>query len=181
MNTFIKRPSILLLSVAFSGWAVLSFFSCQKADPNPYSTPEAGVTHTVVVTYTSTTTHTPPDTTTSFLASVNSSAVITFTPNKHISGSTVSLNGVSSFYTISIIMPTSTGPGNYSVGFGGGISFRLVNGSTVYLVNNSMGTGNLDIDSITNNKYYGTFDFIADDSTNSFNSMTVNQGSFNHL
>jgi hypothetical protein len=181
-----KFPGILFAAI-FAGLLLINFYSCQKAEPDPYSTPEFGTTHTVTPTFTSTTTHdtnkTPPDTTTSFLAKVNNSASITFTPSKSASGGNTTLKGVSTFYTITITFPTSsTGPGGYNIGFPSNtISAIVNNGGTYYYCNYLWGVGGaLYIDSVSSGKYYGTFNFEAQD-TVTFNTMNVTQGSFNHL
>ncbi len=188
MNTFTKRPLLLLAFIAFSAWACFSFVSCQKSDPNPYSTPEAGITPTVVPTYTSTTTHDsnppppPPDTTPSFKASVNGSSIITFTPSKNIAGSYTMLKGTSTYYTIILKFLSSTGPGSYSIGFEPGLTETIINGSTNYIADTYWGGGTLKIDSISSRgKYYGSFSFSAEDTTNITNFLDVTQGSFYHL
>jgi hypothetical protein len=190
MNKFIKNFTRALFTVIISGLSLTYFFSCQKADLNPYSTPET-VTHTITPTYTTvthdTTTHdttkpTPPDTTPSFKAAVNGSSVITFTPNKSIVGSTTKLKGTTPSYTITITFPSSTGPGNYTIGFAPGLTETIVNGSITYVANTNWGNGSLQIDSISaKGKYYGKFSFSAEDTINIANFMDVSQGSFYHL
>jgi len=175
MNTFTKRRNIL--SFLAVGTLVFAVISCEKAMPSPYSNPPVGVSSTY------TTTTTPPDTTPSFLASVNNSSILTFTPSKSTSGSNTTLKGVDAYYTITLTFPSTTGPGHYTIGtsFYPDFTALLVNGSSTYVVNSRWGLGNLTIDSIsTHGKYYGTFSFDASDTVTNTD-ITVNQGSFYHL
>jgi len=188
MNKITQKSSGVLLLLLFFGWILTSFYSCQKAEPKPYSDPEAGVTHTITPTYTTTTHDTtkppPPDTTPSFAAAINGGAVMAFTPSKLISGGYTTLKGVTTYYTLTIKFPTSaTGPGHYSLGFGGtpGMTAALVNGGTTYVINNNWGGGDMQIDSISSKgKFYGSFNLDPQDSV-SFNSIIVSQGTFYHL
>ncbi len=153
--------------------ALIWFYSCKKAEINPYNISVPGSSQQ----------QTPADTNPSFKASINSSSVISFTPGKSIAGPNTTLMGTNSTYTVTITVPSSTGPGNnYEIGFGGpGITAMLVNGATTYKVSNSWGSGKLTIDSISSKgEYYGSFQFTAQD-TATFNFITVTQGSFYHL
>jgi hypothetical protein len=178
MKFLFKRIKGAFLLLVFAGSG--TFVSCYKAAPEPYNIPEADVTRTVTPTYT--TAPIPPDTTPSFLASVNGSSIITFTPGKNTSGSNTTLKGTSASYTITLTFPSSTGPGNnYEIGGSGAISALLVNGSSHYVAEGFYGGGFFTIDSISaKGKYYGTFNFSALDTiTNNF--IDVTQGSFFHL
>ena len=191
MNKITKKSPSVLSVLLFFGLVLSCFYSCQKAELKPYSDPAVGVTHTITPTYTATTHDTtkppPPDTTPSFSASVNSSSIISFTPSKSISGSNITIKGVSTYYTITITFPSSTGPGNYDIGFPSTtVSASMINGATKnfcsYNGSNAWGNGgNLKIDSISSKgKYYGTFNFEAED-TVTYNFTSINQGSFYHL
>jgi hypothetical protein len=154
------------------GIAIIWFYSCKKADINPYAINAPGSSQT-----------TPADTTPTFKASVSSSSIISFTPGKSIVGSNTTLIGTNSTYTVTITFPNSIGQGsNYEMGFGGpGITAELINGVTKYKVNNSWGSGQLTIDSISSKgKYYGSFLITAQD-TVTFDIIDVSQGSFYHL
>ncbi len=174
MSTFLKHfPFITLASI----FGLVLFYSCQKADPAPYSTPPSGITHVTTVT-------TAPDTTSTFSARVNNSQTATsFTPGKSTSGSNTTLTGVSKYYTITITFPSSSGPGDYTLGtsFDPDYTATLVNGSSTYVVNKRWGLGDLRIDSISaKGKYFGTFSLSAEDTTTN-NDMQANQGSFTYL
>jgi hypothetical protein len=184
MNKIIRHLPRISAIVMGLGLFIFFFISCEKAAPNPYSTPviDKPVTTSTITTTHDTTINNPPDTTPSFEASVNNSAIISFTPSKNIVGSNTTLKGVSTYYTITITFPSSTGPGGpYFIGTGG-ITALLVNGSITYVAEGSYGGGFLTIDSISSKgKYYGTFNFDADDTTNITNIAQVSKGSFYHL
>lgn len=167
MNKFTKS-FIQILSIAV--FPCIVFFSCQKADPAPYSNPTINVPVTII----------PP----TFTAEVNNSLSITsFTPIKTFQGSYIILKGVSTYYTITLTFPSSTGPGNYTIGstFYPDFTATLVNGSTTYVVNSTYGLGSLRINSISaDDKYSGTFNFTAQD-TITHSNINVNQGSFSNM
>jgi len=180
MNIF-KSYRLLFLLTAFGFILAFTFLSCQKSEPNPYSIDAANPNTST----TNTTTVSPPDTTPSFLASVNASPIITFTPSKSASGGNMTLKGVSTYYTVTITFPTSsTGPGSYQIGFPSSTIWGFVNnGGTYYYCNYNYGVGgSLVIDSIsTRGNYYGKFNFWAEDTVNISNSKQVESGSFYHL
>lgn len=170
-----KNISRILLTVLLSALSLTCFYSCQKADLNPYGGPGNGQGGTVNIT--------PADTTPSFQATIKNS-IFSFTPTKYIVGSNTYLKGVSTYYTIYLIFPNSTAPGgSYDIGFPSTtISAKLINGSTTYVDDYRNGVGgSLTIDSISaKGKYYGSFNFDALDSI-SYNDINVTQGTFYHL
>ena len=161
-----------------AGIGLACFYSCQKSGLSPYSVDAPSASNQG-------NNNTPPDTTPSFKASVNHSSIITFTPNKTIVGSNTYLKGTSTYYTVTLVFPSSTGPsGPYNIGFPSTrISATVVNGATTYVndKNFSFG-GSLTIDSISSKgKYYGSFQFYAGDSNNITNNVSVSSGTFYHL
>jgi hypothetical protein len=167
MNKFSKKTLLSFFTSVLSISMICCFSSCQKAAVNPYSNPAVATTSTID----------PP----TFAAAVNNSITASsFTPSKNISGNNTTLKGTSTYYTITITFPSSTGTGHYNIGITSGFTAVLYTGSDTYYVNSSNGLGTLDIASIsTDGKYTGTFNFTGWDSSNNY--MTVNQGSFSNL
>lgn len=165
-----------LCQIVFCLAFLISLFSCQKAEPDSYSIP--------ALTAAPARSAGTPDTTPAFSASVNGISVENFTPSKNTNGSYSTLTGKNTYYTITITIPKSTGPGkNYTIGtaFGNGIGASCISGSTLYYVNQRYGLGNLTIDSISaKGNYYGSFSFTADD-TVTLNNVSVSQGTFYNL
>jgi hypothetical protein len=173
MSKFTMRPFRILLGIVLSGVALSCFFSCEKADVAPYGNPVDGA---IVSSYIM-----PSDTMPNFKASVNNSAVLSFTASKNIVGSNTNLKGTTANYAITITFPSSTGPGSWNMGNSGPATALLVNGASHYVVKGSNGIGLLKIDSISlSGRYYGTFSFIAKDTVASIE-ISVSQGSFSHL
>jgi hypothetical protein len=173
MSIFSKKIKVLFFIVGAA--SAFLFISCQKADLAPYSNPPTDSN--------TPTSEVPPDTTPSFQASVNSSASLSFTPSKSISGSNTTLQGVSTYYTITLTFPSATGPGHYTIGssFYPNFTAKLINGASTYVVTSRWGLGSIEIDSIsTNGKYYGSFNFNAKDTITNVDA-NVNQGTFYHL
>ena len=154
--SFSKKMSFILLFCTSS----MVYISCTKT------------------TTTTTTTTTPTVKPTTFTASVNSSPIINFTPSKNASGGNTSLIGTSTYYTITITFPSTTGTGSFFFN-ATGFSASIVNGSNTYVANSTYGSGSMRIDSISGGKYYGSFSFIGQ--TPSLTSMTVNPGNFSNL
>lgn len=137
-----SKSKIIILVLFLSG-AVLT--SCKKSTPAPSSS-------------------TPAVKPSTFTGNVNGSPPITFTPSKTTSGSNVSLVGKSSSYTITFTFPSSIGPGFNNIGQNG-ITASIATSTDTYIVNSTTGTGTLQFDSIPNGKYYGHFNFIAQDAS----------------
>lgn len=157
------KPPVKLLSVLLL-LNVLVIFSCQKADPGPIGIPASTLPKNII---------TPP----SFLAQINGSSTLSFTPKKSISGGNVSLIGTNTSYTITLTFPSTTGPGG--VFYSSKITASIYDGSNTYVANGTTGSGSLTIDSISNGRYYGSFQFIGEDP--SLNSENVNAGIFKDL
>lgn len=151
-----KRVSLiaLVLSVA------LVYFSCTK-------------------TTTGTTATSPPKPrVTSFTASVNGSPTITFTPTKNIASGNTSLIGTSTYYTITLVFPSTTGTGNFFLNTTG-FSASIYNGTSTYTSSGPSAAGSISIDSIVSGKYYGGFQFIGQNSSSA--TLSVNGGIFTYL
>lgn len=173
MSNFTKKVIAVLVA---GGFCCFAFFSCQKANPAPYGDPNPAAFKTISTT--------PVDTTPSFTAEMNGSfSATSFTPLKTINGSYTTLKGVSTYYTVTMTFPSSSGPGNYEIG---GLSqpdytATIVTGSGTYVINTRWGLGSLKIDSISSTgKYYGTFSLEATD-TVTHSDMEADQGTFYHL
>jgi hypothetical protein len=126
-------------------------FSCQKADPAPYSDPPQYEPATIGKTV--------------FSAEANQSSMMAFAPTITISGGYTSLIGTTANYTITLTFPSAIGPGNYTNHFAG-VSMSIFDGINTYLCNSNNGTGSIEIDSITNGRYSGSFNFIGQDQPN---------------
>lgn len=164
-----SRLLITLMSVVMG----LGFVACQKADPAPYSNPQYGLgTQTVTAV---------SEPSAVFQASVSHSSVINFAPAKAIGNGQVQLIGSNATYTLTITFPNKTGPGqNYFLGGTPGFGASVNNGADLYSVAyHGAGVGALNIDSISHGKYYGSFNFDAQDA--SHNDINVSSGVFSNL
>jgi hypothetical protein len=133
------KSFLILFFCAFTGF----YFSCIKK-----------------TTTTTTTTTTPKVQPTTFKGSINGSPTINFTPTKSISGGSTSLIGTSTYYTVTLTFPSTTGPGSFflkTAGFSGSI----YDGTNTYVSNATYGSGSIVIDSIVSGKYYGVYNFIG--------------------
>lgn len=164
-----KNLKTFLATSVLSIITILSFYSCQKAAPNPYSDPLPSSPAAI-----------SPVT---FSAAVNSSSLTSFTPGKLIVGNYVTLMGTNSYYTITISFPSSMGPGHYFMGTSTpGLRATVKSGSTTYVNDaNVSEAGNFEITSIEQGKYSATFTFFADDSTAISNQISVTQGTISNL
>jgi hypothetical protein len=134
-----RKPFLILLFCAFTS----IYFSCIKKTTTP------------------TTTTTPKTQPTTFTGSVNGSSTINFTPTKSASGGSTSLIGTSTYYTITLTFPSTTGPGSFIIRSFAGFSASIYDGTNTYVSNASYGSGSINIDSIVSGKYYGKYNFIG--------------------
>jgi hypothetical protein len=122
------------------------------------------------------TTSTPKPAT--YYAAVNGSQLINFTPSK-TSGGSISLIGTSTYYTITLTFPSTTGTGSFFFS-DAGFSATIANGGINYVASaTTTGTGSIQIDSIVGTKYYGLFSFVG--AAPSGATLNVSQGYFSNL
>ncbi len=164
-----KNISRFFSALIISGVLLSFFVSCQKAAPLPYSDPTSGVTNTI--TYPT------------FSAQMNSSTTLTdFTPIKIIEGNYVTLIGVSQYYTVTISLPVTDGPGTYFFTSAPGLRATVNNGTTTFVSDgNVLGGGYLILNSINYGKYNASFQFSGRDSSNTINSLNVWNGTLTNL
>jgi hypothetical protein len=164
-----KNLKTFLTTSVLSIITILSFYSCQKAAPHPYSDPLPYSPAAI-----------SPIT---FSAAVNNSSLTSFTPSKVIVGNYVTLKGTTSYYTITISFPSSMGPGDYFMGtHTSDLRATVTSGSITYINNaNVSEAGDFEITSIEQGNYSATFTFFADDSTAISNQISVTQGTISNL
>ena len=163
MNKITKKSLKVLSLLILSGLV----FSCQKADTSPYSDPASGATNADQG---------------AFSAEVNNSFSTTqFTPIKAFQGNYVVLKGVSTYYTVTIWIPSDLGQGRYFIGQQN-IGVTVTNGGMTYVDDaNVSNSGSIQIISIDQVKYTANFNLIAEDSANTFNSINVVQGEITNM
>jgi hypothetical protein len=150
----------------------LGYVACQKAVPAPYSDPQYGLgTGTVKTT---------SEPSAVFQCSINNVPTIGLAPSTAIGNGQVQLIGTNASYTVTVNFPNTTGPGHYFLGSTEGFGGSVNNGADVYSVTyHGSGLGDLQIDSISHGKYYGSFSLNADDPSHNY--LSVNSGVFSNL
>jgi hypothetical protein len=161
---FTKNLQRLFTGIIFFSLAVVQF-SCQKTVPQPYSNPVQTVPNSK-----------PP----AMNGYMNGAFTrTTFTPTITNSGGYITFTGTSQFYTITITFPASTGVGSYDFAFYPGFSATIYDGTNTFIANSSTGSGNIDINTITDGRYTGTFNIDGQDAA--LNTENVSLGVFSNL